>query len=111
MRRSNWFLAAMLTVLPLEAFAEPLIAGASKQGATFEAVEDAFRARVIEAFPADTPLADVAARLTLEGFTMLEGYAEISKPGFPCRVVWRVVWTENDGMATDIDAVHDGIWL
>jgi hypothetical protein len=111
MQQSNWFLATILTFLPLEAVAEPLITGASEQGATFEAVEDAFRARVVEAFPTDTPLADVAARLTAEGFTMLEGYAEISEPRFPCDVVWRVVWTEKDGIATDIDAVHDGICL
>ncbi|MGL5012149.1 MAG: hypothetical protein ACRC6I_19965 [Paracoccaceae bacterium] len=109
--RLNRFVLAAVLVWPLGAGAEPLISGPSAEGPSFEAVQEAFRARVLEAFPADTPLTEVSERLTAEGFTMLEGYAEVIDQGFPCDVVWRVLWTEVDGMATDIGVVHNGICL
>jgi hypothetical protein len=80
-------IALILALLPAMASAEPLIDGPSQRGATFETVEQAFRARVIEAFPAGTTAADMEARLTSEGFTLLDGYAEVEKFGFPCNVV------------------------
>lgn len=109
MRLSRFVLG--LCMLPGVALAEPLIDGASKEGASFAIVEQAFRARVAEAFPAGTPLADVTARLTAEGFTMLDGYGEFVDHGWVCDVIWRVLWTEVDGKATDIDVMHNGVCL
>ncbi len=109
MRLNRVILFALL--LPTAAWAEPLISGPSAEGPTFESVEEAFRARVTEAFPEGTPLADVTARLTDEGFTILDGYAEIETPRFPCDIIWRVLWVEKDGIATGIDVVHGGICL
>ena len=109
MRLSRAILVLML--FPLAAWAEPLIDGPSAQGPTFEAVEQAFRARVLDAFPEGTPLADMTARLTAEGFTIYDGYAGVEKQGFPCDIIWRVLWNEDNGFATDLDVVHDGICL
>jgi hypothetical protein len=102
-------IAAIL--LPVAALAEPLIDGASRRGPTFDAVEQAFRTRVIDAFPAGTTEADLIARLTDEGFTMIHGYAEVSRFGFPCRTIWRVLWNVNNGIVTDLDVVHGGVCL
>jgi hypothetical protein len=74
-------------------------------------VEQAFRARVIDAFPAGTTDVDMVARLTAEGFTLLDGYAEVEKWGFPCNTVWRVLYSVNNGLVTDLDVVHAGICL
>jgi hypothetical protein len=109
MQLSRAILFALL--LPCAAGAEPLISGASEEGATFAAVQEAFRARVIDAFPAGTTEADLLARLTNEGFVLMDGYAEVLKSGFPCDVVWRVLWNVNNGIVTDLDVVHDGICL
>jgi hypothetical protein len=109
MRLSKVLLFALL--LPAPAWAEPLISGPSAQGATFAAVEEAFRARVIDAFPAGTREADLLARLTDEGFVLIDGYAEVLQPGLPCDVIWRVLWNVNNGIVTDLDVVHDGICL
>ncbi len=109
MRLSSVALIAIL--LPCAALAEPLIDGPSRRGPTFEAVEQAFRARVTDAFPPGTPLPDMVARLTDEGFDILDGYGEIERFGFPCNVVWRVLWRENNGIVTEVDVLHGGVCL
>jgi hypothetical protein len=101
----------VLALLPGMAWAEPLIDGPSRRGATFDAVEQAFRARVRDAFPAGTTAAEMEARLTAEGFTLLDGYAEVERQGFPCDVVWRVLYSVENGLVADLDAVHAGICL
>jgi hypothetical protein len=109
--RLNKFVLVFAMVLPGLALAEPLIDVPSQRGETFEAVEQAFRARVIEAFPDGTTVADLEARLTEEGFTFYEGYAEIRKRGLPCNIIWRVLYSNDNGLVTDLDGVHYGICL
>jgi hypothetical protein len=109
--RLNRIALVVALLLPGLAGAAPLIDGPSQRGATFEAVEQAFRARVTDAFPAGTTAAEMETRLTAEGFTLLDGYAEVEKRGFPCNIVWRVLYSVNNGLVADLDVVHAGICL
>jgi hypothetical protein len=109
--RLNSLVLVLAMVLPGLALAEPLIDGPSQRGETFEAVEQAFRARVTEAFPDGTTIADLEARLTEEGFTFFEGYAEVKKWGLPCNIIWRVLYSNDNGLVTDLDVVHGSICL
>lgn len=77
----------------------------------FERAEQVFSQRVSEAFPPGTPEAVVASTLEEQGFEIDGDVARFNKSRFPCALEWRVFWSVEDGVITDISALYGAVCL
>jgi hypothetical protein len=80
----------------------------------------AFAARVQERFPIGSSEETLITELRREGFTISDSKVEpdtyksialYDRPGLPCRLTWRVLWSSQDAKISAIQGHYGGVCL
>jgi hypothetical protein len=64
-----------------------------------------FDHRVVRAFPAGSPVANVRAALNEQGFDVGSSGASLERSQFQCMTSWSVRWTQQSGRLKDVRGI------
>lgn len=80
----------------------------------FKEANNEFKRRVQETYSNDLSVAELTKNLRESGFEVNDEdeYASISRDKFPCKLIWRITWTNDlsDGI-NDIKGIYGGSCL